>query len=313
MLYVAEANQLVRYQWKKNGVTGRPKVIAPHLPGTKPSGDDNHTVKDVAVAPNGTLYFNVGSSSNASPDDRTFKPPRATIMSVRPDGTSLRVVERGVRNGEGLAVAPNGTAWTAVNNRDNIPYPFHGSYAGHHDAFGQIIQAYVNNHPPDEVVPVSQGRDLGWPYCNPDQDVNHPAGSLANVPLVRDSLTNPNGHHLNCARLQPINVGLPAHSAPLGMSFLEGSRLPAPWKNGAVLAVHGSWNRTPPRPPAVLWLRWNSAKNTLEPAVVMVTGFQNSDGSRWGRPADVVPGPDGALYISDDTAGAIYRLAPPQK
>lgn len=311
MLYVAEADQLVRYAWRENGVSGKPQVIAPHLPGIKPSGDDNHTVKDVAVAPDGTLYFNVGSSSNASPDDRAFQPPRATIMSVRPDGTGLRVVERGVRNGEGLAVAPDGTAWTAVNNRDNIPYPFHSPYAGHHDAFGQVIQAYVNNHPPDEVVPVTQGRDLGWPYCNPDQDVNHPAGSLTRIPLVPDALTNPHGHHLSCAHLPPVDVGLPAHSAPLGLAFLERSHLPAPWKNGAVVAVHGSWNRVPPRPPAVLWLPWNAAKRSLGAAVVMVTGFQNSDGSRWGRPADAVPGPDGALYISDDTAGAIYRLAPP--
>ncbi|HEY3902951.1 MAG TPA: hypothetical protein VGM14_03445 [Streptosporangiaceae bacterium] len=313
VLYVAEADQVVRYPWGKKGISGPPRVIAPHLPGIKPDGDDNHIVKDVAVAPDGTIYFNVGSSSNANPDDRTFKPPRATIMSVRPDGTRLRVIGRGVRNGEGLAVAPDGTVWTAVNNRDNIPYPFHSAYAGHHDAFGLVIQAYVNNHPPDEVVPVTQGRDLGWPYCNPDQDVNHTAGSLAAIPLVRDSLTNPRGHHLNCAGLPPINIGLPAHSAPLGMSFLEGSRLPAPWRNGAVVAVHGSWNRVPPRPPAVLWLSWNAARHTLEPAVVMVTGFQKSDGSRWGRPADAVPGPDGALYVSDDTAGVIYRLAPPSK
>jgi glucose/arabinose dehydrogenase len=59
-------------------------------------------------------------------------------------------------------------------------------------------------------------------------------------------------------------------------------------------------------------MTWDAAKHTLEPAVTLVTGFQNADGSRWGRPADAVPGPDGALYISDDTAGAIYRLVPPR-
>ena len=72
------------------------------------------------------MYFNVGSSSNADPDDRTMTPQRAVIMAVRPDGTGLRVVERGVRNGEGLALAPDGTVWTAVNERDNIPYPATG-------------------------------------------------------------------------------------------------------------------------------------------------------------------------------------------
>jgi glucose/arabinose dehydrogenase len=55
---------------------------------------------------------------------------------------------------------------------------------------------------------------------------------------------------------------------------------------------------------------WDAAKHALEPAVTLVTGFQNAAGRRWGRPADAVPGPDGALYISDDTAGAIYRLVP---
>jgi glucose/arabinose dehydrogenase len=313
VLYVGESNEIDRYPWTAKGISGKRNVIAGRLPDLDPSGDDVHRVKDVVVAADGTVYFNVGSSSNANPDDRAFRPPRAVIMSVRPYGKDLRVVERGVRNGEGLAVAPDGVVWTAVNERDNVPYPFHSPYAGYRDAFGKVIQAYVNEHPPDEVVPVVAGRDLGWPYCDPDQDKNHPRGSLANVPLVPDALTNPGGHHLDCAKLPRIEVGLPAHSAPLGMSFLTGSKIPAPWSDGAVVAAHGSWDRVPPRSPAILWLRWNAAKRTLEPAVTMVTGFQNPDGSRWGRPADAVAGPDGALYISDDTAGAIYRLQPPKR
>jgi glucose/arabinose dehydrogenase len=302
VLYVGEANQIDRYPWGAHGIGAR-TVIAAHLPALDPAGDDVHLEKDIAVAPDGTVYFGVGSSSNASPDDRTMKPPRAVIMAVRPDGSDLHVAEKGVRNGEGLAVAPDGVVWTAVNNRDNIPYPFHKPYAGHNDAFGKVIQAYVNNHPPDEVLPVTQGRDLGWPYCNPDQDLNHPAGSLARVPFVADALTNPGGKHLNCASLPKLQVGLPAHSAPLGLAFLEGSKVPAPWSGGAIVAVHGSWNREPPRAPAVLWMRWNGAKHTLTPSVALITGFQNADGTRWGRPVDAVPGPDGALYVSADTAG----------
>jgi glucose/arabinose dehydrogenase len=312
VLYVGESDQIDRYPWGASGIAGTRTVIASHLPDLDPTGDDVHREKDIAVAPDGTVYFNVGSSSNASPYDRTLTPPRAVIMAVNPDGSDLHVVETGVRNGEGMAVAPDGSVWTAVNERDNIPYPFHSAYGGYSDAFGQVIQAYVNEHPPDEVVKVIAGRDLGWPYCNPDQDKNHPAGSLANVPFVPDALTNPGGTHLNCADLTPVEVGLPAHTAPLGMSFLEGSAIPAPWSGGAVLAAHGSWNREPPRSPAVLWLAWDAAKHTLEPAITLITGFQNPDGSRWGRPVDAVPGPDGALYVSDDTAGAIYRLMPPK-
>ena len=158
---------------------------------------------------------------------------------------------------------------------------------------------------------MTSGRDLGWPYCNPDQDESHPAGSLADIPFVADSVANPGGRRLDCAALPPVQVGLPAHSAPPGMTFLESSTLPAPWRAGAVVAGHGSWDRQPPQSPAVLWLAWNAATRTLTPAVTLVSGFQEADGSRWGRPADAVPGPDGALYVSDDTAGAIYRLMPP--
>jgi glucose/arabinose dehydrogenase len=237
-------------------------------------------------------------------------PQRAVIMAVRPDGSDLRVVERGVRNGEGLAVAPDGSVWTGVNERDNIPYPAHGPYASVGDAFGRMIQAYINDHPPDEVVPVTPGRDLGWPYCDPDQDGSHPAGAMAGVPLVPNAVTNPGGTALDCAALKPVEVGLPAHSAPLGMTFLAGSKVPAAWTGGAVVAAHGSWNRQPPRSPAVLWLPWDAAKSTLLPAATLVGGFQNADGSFWGRPVDAVPGPDGALYVSDDAVGAIYRLAP---
>ncbi|HEY2507624.1 MAG TPA: hypothetical protein VGI58_14005 [Streptosporangiaceae bacterium] len=311
VLYVGESDQIDRYPWGPGGIAGRRTVIAARLPDLDPSGDDVHREKDVAVAPDGTVYFDVASSSNATPDDRTMSPPRGVIMAVSPGGTHARVVEKGVRNGEGLAVAPDGAVWTAINNRDNIPYPFHSAYAGQPDAFGQVIQAFVNNHPPDEVVPVTAGRDLGWPYCNPDQDRNQPAGSLADIPLIPDSVTNPGDARLDCAALPPIDVGLPAHSAPLGMSFLEGSKAPAPWSEGAVVAVHGSWNRQPPRAPAVLWLAWNAARRSLEPPVTLLSGFQDAAGNRWGRPVDAVPGPGGALYVTDDTAGAVYQLQPP--
>jgi glucose/arabinose dehydrogenase len=311
VLYVAESDQVDRYPWGAGGISGARTVIAARLPDLDRRGDDVHRAKDVTVAADGTVYFNVGSSSNASPDDRTMSPQRAVIMAVSPGGTNLRVVERGVRNGEGLAVAPDAAVWTAVNERDNIPYPSHGSYGTSSDAFGQVIQGYVNNHPSDEVVPVTAGRDLGWPYCDPDQDRSHRAGSLTNVPLMPDAATNPGGDRLRCAALAPIEVGLPAHTAPLGMTFLEGSKIAAPWSGGAVIAGHGSWNRQPPRAPAVLWLAWNQATGELEPAVTLVGGFENSDHSFWGRPVDAVPGPDGALYVSDDTKGAIYRLSPP--
>jgi glucose/arabinose dehydrogenase len=311
VLYVGESDQIDAFPWRGDGKVGPRQVIAPNLPDEKPAGDDIHRQKDVVVAPDGRIYFDVGSSSNASPADRSYHPPRGVIASVGPEGGPVKVVMRGVRNGEGLALAPDGTIWTAINNRDEIPYPFHGEAEGHKEAFGEVIRSYVDNHPVDEVVPVSQGRDLGWPLCNPEQGKSTPPGSLADVPLIPDSVTNPAGKALDCAKLAPIEVGIPAHAAPLGMSFLEGTKVPAPWSGGAVVAAHGSWDRQEPRSPAVLWMHWDAKKHTLEPAQILVTGFQDENGERWGRPVDVVPGPEGALFVSDDTAGAIYQLTPP--
>jgi glucose/arabinose dehydrogenase len=74
--------------------------------------------------------------------------------------------------------------------------------------------------------------------------------------------------------------------------------------------VHGSWDRHPPRPLAVLWLPCDASARTLGSAITLVGGFQDPNGSRWGRTVDAVPGPDGALYVSDDQTGAIYRIVP---
>ncbi len=133
----------------------------------------------------------------------------------------------------------------------------------------------------------------------------------ANMRFDADAQTNPGRRSLQCSKLPQIERGLPAHTAPLGFHFLEGSRLPPPWSDGAVVAAHGSWGRNPQRSPAVLWLPWEASARTLGTPITIVTGFQEPDGSRWGRPVDAVPGPDGALYVSDDQAGAIYRLVPP--
>jgi glucose/arabinose dehydrogenase len=92
------------------------------------------------------------------------------------------------------------------------------------------------------------------------------------------------------------------------MSFVDGA-LPAPYATGALVGVHGSWNRQPPRAPEVSFFPWGNG-NLGDPQT-LVSGFQADDGSRWGRPVAAVVGPDGAVYITDDAADAIYRLAPP--
>ena len=217
VLYVAETDEIDRYPWAAGGISGPRTVIAGGLPDLDPGGDDVHRMKDVTVAADGTVYFNVGSSSNANPDDRTMSPQRAVIMAVRPDGSGLRVVLRGVRNGEGLAVAPDGTVWTAINKRDNIPYPSHGAYGGEQRRVRQGHPG-LRQRPPAGRGGARSRRAATWAgrTATRTRTTASPEGSLANVPLVPNSVTNPGGTKLNCAALAPIEVGVPAHSAPLG-------------------------------------------------------------------------------------------------
>jgi glucose/arabinose dehydrogenase len=91
------------------------------------------------------------------------------------------------------------------------------------------------------------------------------------------------------------------------MSFTTG-RLPAPYDSGALIGVHGSWNRQRPQAPEVSYFAWEAG--TLGGQQTLVGGFQAADGSRWGRPVAAVVGPDGSVYITDDHADAIYRLTP---
>ena len=164
VLYVAETDQIDRYVWLGDHVGSR-TVLIPNLP----SGDD-HTLKNIVIGRDHDLYFDIGSTANASPSPRS-NPPYATVMEYAPSGRRIRVWATGVRNGDGLSFAPDGSLWTAVNERDDIAYPFHRAYGSQSDAYDQVIQAYVNNHPPDEIAKLTAGRNLGWPFCNPDPDV----------------------------------------------------------------------------------------------------------------------------------------------
>lgn len=291
-LYVAESDQIDAYDYADGAATNR-RTVAPGLPDAKSpdlQGAYAHALKSVAVGKDGALYFSIGSTGNITADDRTANPPRATIMRIPPGGGPAAPFATGVRNGTGLAVAPDGSVWTAVNNRDNVADP----------QTGEVDPDYVGGHPPEAVARLTPGRELGWPYCNPD-------GGPANLPFIRDVQTNADGSKLNCASLSPVEQSLGAHAAPLGMSFTQNA-LPAPYASGALVGVHGSWNRQPPYAPEVAFFPWQ--KGSLGALQTIVGGFQADDGTRWGRPVAALTGPDGAVYITDDYADAIYRLAP---
>jgi glucose/arabinose dehydrogenase len=314
-LYVAESHRIDSYHYA-NGTLGTRHTVLQGLPDAKSKdlkGAYAHALKSVAVGRDHALYISVGSTGNASASDRGKKPQRATILRVARGKHTATVYARGVRNGTGLAVAPDGAVWTAVNNRDNVTYPYHRDYDRNgSDDYNKRLTAYVNNHPAEPLARLTKGRDLGWPYCNPNPDVDpgrrDTAFDYSDVPFVRDVQLNANGSKLDCGKLPRLEQSLPAHSAPLGLSFTR-TDLPG-LGAGALVGVHGSWNRNPPRAPEVAFFAYDG--RDLGRQHTIMSGFQSSSGARWGRPVAAVQGSDGALYVSDDLANAVYRLAPPR-
>jgi glucose/arabinose dehydrogenase len=163
--------------------------------------------------------------------------------------------------------------WVTQNERDNIE-PEH------------------EDLPPEEINILQDGADYGWPYCygnripSPDREFHDPA---------------------RCARTNPPALEMQAHSAPLGIAFLDRATMfPADWRGDAVVAFHGSWNRSVPTGAKVVRVRIRDG--TPVSYEDFITGWQGPNGRRWGRPVDLVVNTDGSLLISDDAAGAIYRV-----
>jgi glucose/arabinose dehydrogenase len=233
------------------------------------SGGGAHWSRTIVFGADSAMYVSVGSTCNLCVEQSS---DRAAVLRFNEDGSGKRVYASGLRNAVGLAVEPTtGALWASQNERDNLP-PDH------------------QNLPPEEINILTDGGDYGWPYCYGDRVPN---------PEYNDAA--------RCARTIPPAATLQAHSAPLGMSFLtRATRLPASYRSDLLLAYHGSWDRDIPTGAKVVRVHVAGGK----PGAVddFITGWQRPDGSRWGRPVDVLVAADGAVLISDDQGGAIYRV-----
>ena len=190
-------------------------------------------------------------------------------MEYNPDGSGDRVFAQGLRNSVGFVFHPStGEIWATENGRD---------------ALGDDL-------PPDEINIVRDGRDYGWPFCYGQR-------------IADTSLNNPGSCDATVASLQDLQ----AHSAPLGLRFIESSHFPEEWQGDLLVAYHGSWNRSEPTGYKVVRLAVDG--NTIVAEEDFISGWLVANGSSVGRPVDLIFGPqDGALYISDDKAGLIYRV-----
>ena len=193
----------------------------------------------------------------------------ANIMRMQADGSGLEVFARGVRNSVGFDWHPETRELWFTDNG--------------RDALGDDQPDCELNHAPKKDM------HFGFPFCH--------AGDIADPEF---------GHLRACREFTPPAAKLGAHVAPLGMRFYTGAMFPAAYKNNIFIAEHGSWNRTQKSGYRVV--RVITAPGQPPRQDVFAEGWLQGQ-SAWGRPADVLPMPDGALLVSDDQAGVIYRIS----
>jgi glucose/arabinose dehydrogenase len=194
---------------------------------------------------------------------------RATIMQYNADGSGGRVYAKGLRNAVGFVWQPGAPAlWATNNGRDNLG----------------------DDLPPETVNLVRDGADFGWPYCHNGRIPDPQYSKLGSC----DQVTKP-------------AVEMQAHSAPIGLAFYDGNVFPPAFVGDLLVAFHGSWNRSVPTGYKVVRVRFQNGQPTGQ-VDDFITGWLGADGKVWGRPVDPIVGPDGSLYLSDDTLGVVYRV-----
>ncbi len=268
-LYVAEINRILRYDGIESRLDDPPEPVV--VSDAFPS-DRMHGWKFIAFGPDDKLYVPVGGPCNVC--DREDEEPRyASITRMSPDGSDLEVFASGIRNSVGFDWHPvTNELWFTSNGRDGLG----------------------DETPPDVLNRADrQGMHFGFPFCH--------AGDLPD-PQFGDSR--------RCSEFAPPALDLGPHVAALGMRFYTGDMFPERYRNQIFIAEHGSWNRSPAAGHTGYRLMVvHLDGNRPVEYEVFAEGWLQENNTAWGRPVDVLVMPDGALLLTDDGAGVIYRIS----
>ena len=270
-LYVADSDKLLRFPYQPGETTIKEagtKVV--DLPG---GSINHHWTKNVVASKDGSkLYVSVGSNSNVGENGLQAEEGRAAIWEVDRASGQHRIFASGLRNPNGMAWEPqSGKLWTAVNERDEI-----GS---------DLV--------PDYITSVQDGAFYGWPFSYYGQHV--------------DARVNPQNLDLVAKAIAP-DYAVGPHTASLGLTFAEGSKLPAPFTDGAFIGQHGSWNRKPHSGYKVIFVPFEAGQPKRQPVDVL-TGFLDKDEKAMGRPVGVVIDQQGDLLVADDVGNKVWRVS----
>ncbi|VVN84993.1 hypothetical protein PS726_01401 [Pseudomonas fluorescens] len=270
-LYVADTDRLLRFHYESGDTQIKsPPIKVVDLPG---GPLNHHWTKNVIASKDGSkLYVTVGSNSNVAENGMDKEEGRAAIWEVDRATGQQRIFASGLRNPNGMAWEPHsGALWTAVNERDEI-----GS---------DLV--------PDYITSVKDGAFYGWPYSYYGQHVD-----------IRVEPQNPD---LVAKAIAP-DYAVGPHTASLGLTFAENSKLPPPFTQGAFIGQHGSWNRNPHSGYKVIFVPFSAGKPVGKPVEVL-SGFLNDKEQAMGRPVGVVIDRQGDLLVADDVGNKVWRVS----
>lgn len=229
-------------------------------------GGGNHWSRTLRFGPDFLMYVSVGSSCNVCEETN---PLRAAILRYKPNGDGQEIFATGLRNTVGFAWRPGTkTLYGVDNGRDFLGDDF----------------------PPCELNRIKLGKFYGWPYAN-GNNIPDPDFGNGHKQIIQSSVT-------------PVHQ-FAAHSAPLGITFLRGLELPEQYRGAALVALHGSWNRSSRIGYEIVSLHFDALGTISQRPFIQ--GFE-MDEDVIGRPVDIAEAPDGSIYISDDFTGTVYRV-----
>lgn len=271
-LYVANTDALMAFPYREGEtrITAAGRKIL-NLPAGAPN---NHWTRSLVAGPQGLLYVGVGSNSNIAEGGLEAEANRANVLEVDPKTGNYRIFAAGLRNPVGLAFEPeSGVLWGVVNERDML-----GS---------DLV--------PDYLTRIEFGGFYGWPW-------NYWGG-------YEDRRVQPQRPEIREYTKRP-DYALGNHVAPLGLAFADKVKLGAPFANGAFIGLHGSWNRKPVSGYKVVFVAFDKDGEVgRDKPVDILTGFLTAKGKAHGRPVDVTADAGGALLVSDDVGGVIWRVS----
>jgi glucose/arabinose dehydrogenase len=307
-LYAEQNDRIVRYSLPQNSIapSGKPEVIVSGLP---LQGD--HPMHPFVIDAQGNLFVDSGSATNSC-QDRNRMPESAGInpckeletrggiwrFDANKTGQQFSPAQRyatGIRNGEGMSFDAAGRLYVTQHGRDQLGENWQDLYAA--DAGHEL--------PAEEVVLLEKNGDYGWPTCYFD--------GLQKRLVLAPEYGGDGGHAVGvCAQKRAPVAFFPAHWAPDDLLIYSGKQFPRAYHGGAFIAFHGSWNRAP-SPQA----GYNVAFQPLADGkvsgdyIVFADGFAGAEkapGRADFRPTGLAMAPDGALFVTDDVHGRIWRI-----